>query len=288
MRNGKKMRWINCIVVLVIAVFLVLPFWNRPKTLQYDIVFLGDSIIGNLNGEDSITEMVGDELGKSTFNGAFGGTTFSSGDDSAQWGSVTNSQWSMVELADAIAYNDWKSQIGTMQYADYYGKVNAQSLYYFEERMKALSQIDFSQVEWLIIEHGTNDYNCGRRLDNPEDLYDDTTFGGAMRHSLEVLKEAYPDMQIVIMSPLYCEFGQEGEKKCYSWDWGYGTLEDYIQLEKEIASEYGILYMDAYSGSGIWEENAQNYLSDGLHPTAEGAEKIGRFVAGYLKELISE
>ncbi len=287
MKNSKKMLWINCIAVIVVGLFLVFSFLEKPKTEQYDIVFLGDSIIGNLSGSESVTEMVAERLGKSTFNGAFGGTTFSYGDE-LLWGSVTNTQWSMVKLAEAIAYNDWKSQIGTMQYADFYGEVNAQSLYYFEDRMKVLSEIDFSQVEVLVIEHGTNDYNCGRRLDNPENLFDITTFGGALRHSLKILKEVYPDMKIIIMSPIYCEFGQEGEKKCYSWDWGYGTLEDYIQLEQEIAEEYGVMYIDAYAGSGIWEENAREYLYDGLHLTAEGAEKLGEFVAESLEEMIAK
>lgn len=288
MKNSRKVLFLNCIVLIVFALFLVLPLWNRPKTVQYDIVFLGDSVIGNLAGNVSVTEIVEEKLGKNTFNGAFGGTTFSYGDDPMLWGSVTNRQWSMVKLADAIAYNDWKSPIGTMQYADFYGKVNAQSLYYFEDRMKELSAIDFSKVELLVIEHGTNDYNCGIKLDNPEDLYDITTFGGAIRHSLKVLKEAYPDLQIVIMSPVYCEFGMDGEKKCYSWDWGYGTLEDYIQLEKEIAAEYGVLYLDAYTGSGICEENAKICLADGLHLTEEGAGMLGDFIVTGLEVIIAE
>ena len=287
MKKGRKVLFLNCIVVLVVVVFLLLPFGDKPKTAQYDIVFLGDSIIGNFAGSESVTEIVEERLGKSTFNGAFGGTTLSCSDE-LMWGSVTATQWSLAELADAIAYNDWNSQRSTMQYASFYGDVNMQSLYYFEDRMKELSEVDFSGVEFLIIEHGTNDYNCGRVLDNPEDLYDITTFGGALRHSIKVLKEAYPDMQIVLMSPIYCELGEEREKKCDSWDWGGGTLDEYIQLEKEIAAEYGVLFMDAYTGSGIREDNAKEYLGDGLHLTAEGAEMLSDFVAKYLETIIGE
>ena len=163
MKKGRKGLFLNCIVVLVVVVFLLLPFGDKPKTAQYDIVFLGDSIIGNFAGSESVTEIVEERLGKSTFNGAFGGTTLSCSDE-LMWGSVTATQWSLAELADAIAYNDWNSQRSTMQYASFYGDVNMQSLYYFEDRMKELSEVDFSGVEFLIIEHGTNDYNCGRVL----------------------------------------------------------------------------------------------------------------------------
>lgn len=285
MKNSKKKLLINCIALLVAGLFFVLPFWDKPKTAQYDIVFLGDSIIGNNSGSESVPGIVAESLGKSTYNGAFGGTTFSYGDE-LKWGSVTNAQWSMVKLADAIAYNDWTVQTATMQYADVYSEVNSQALYYFEDRMKGLTEIDFSQVELLVIEHGTNDYNCSRRLDNPEDKYDITTFGGAIRHSLKVLQEAYPQMQIVLMSPIYCELGENREKLCYSWNSGYGTLEQYIELEKQIAQEFGVSYLDAYEESGIGEENAAVYLYDGLHLSKEGIRRLGDFVAEKLKLLL--
>lgn len=286
MKNGKAL-WLNCIMIVAVALFLVLPFLESPKTAAYDIVFLGDSVIGNDNGAGGVTTLVGEQLGKRVFNGAFGGTMCSLGTD-LSWGSVTSVQWSLVKLADAIAHNDWKSQLGTMNYADYYSDVNAQALYYFEDRMQALSEIDFEQVEVLVIEHGTNDYNSGRPLDNPEDLYDITTFGGALRHSLRALQEAYPEVTIVLLSPIYCEFGENGEKTCYNWDRGSGTLDAYVQLEEEIAQEYGVVFIDAYAESGIWEENAEEYLYDGLHLTEEGIEKLGQFIAEKLNRLVTQ
>lgn len=285
--KNKKVLWLNCITITIIALFLALPFFRTSKTTQYDIVFLGDSIIGNANGPSGVTAVVSEQLEKSVFNGAFGGTTCSLGTD-LSWGSVTSMQWSMGKLADAIAYNDWQSQLGTMNYADYYSDVNAQALYYFEDRMQELSRIDFDRAEVLVIQHGTNDYNSGRPLENPEDLYDITTFGGALRHSLRALQEEYPELTIVLLSPIYCEFGENGEKTCYNWDRGYGTLDAYVQLEKEIAQEYGVVFIDAYAESGIWEDNAEEYLYDGLHLTNEGMEKLGLFVAEKLSQVINQ
>lgn len=284
MKNSRSPLLINCITIVIVAMFLILPFLEKPSDTGYDIVFLGDSVIGNTTGTESVADIVAEDLGKRAFNGAFGGTTLSLGNE-LLWGSVTNAQWSMVRLAEAIAYEDWKSQIATMSYADSYREVNLQALPYFAERMQALSEIDFGQVEILVIEHGTNDYNCGRCLDNPEDKYDINTFGGAMRYSIELLQKAYPDLQIVLLSPIYCELGEKREIPSYIWNAGYGTLDDYVALEKEIAREYDVMFLDAYHESGIGEGNAKEFLYDGLHLTTQGTLMLGEYVAENLKEL---
>lgn len=280
MKINKEKLIINFIAVIIAVLFLVFPLIDMEPKARYDIVFLGDSIIGNANEDYSIPVIVEERLDMTAFNGAFGGTTMSF-EESAVWGSVTSSQWCMAKLADAIAYEDWQGQQASMNYADCYSKVNAQALYYFEERMEKLSHIDFEQVEVLIIEHGTNDYNCGRALDNPEDLYDTTTFGGALRYSLKVLQESYPHMQLVLLTPIYCEIE---EQPCYSLNFGYGTLDAFVQLEKQIAEEFGVVCIDAYNECGIWEENADQYLYDGLHPTEEGIALLGDFIADKLSE----
>lgn len=265
---------------MIAALFLILPLIHREERSQYDIVFLGDSIIGNVWDEHSIPNIVGEKLNKTVFNGAFGGALVSF-DGNAKWGSVTAPRWCMVRLADAIAYQDWKSQLAAMEYADYYSDINAQALSYFKERMKELSQIDFEKVEVLVLEHGTNDYNCGIALDNPQDPYDITTFGGALRYSLEVLQKRYPDLQIVLMTPLYCELNGGS---CTSLDFGYGTLDAFVKLEQQIAGAYGIVCIDAYHESGIRKENWENYLYDGLHPSKEGISLLGEFLAEQLEK----
>lgn len=284
MKNKGKQLVINCIAFVTAVLFLVLPFLEMPTNAGYDIVFLGDSVIGNTTGTESVASVVAEGLEKSTFNGAFGGTTLSLGNEML-WGSHTNAQWSMVRLAEAIAHKDWKSQTATMSYADSYSEVNLQALPYFADRMQALSEIDFSRVEVLVIEHGTNDYNCGRCLDNPEDKYDISTFGGAMRYSIELLQKAYPQLQIVLLSPIYCELGENREIPGYIWNAGYGTLDDYVALEKEIARDYDVMFLDAYHESGIGEENAKEILYDGLHLTTQGTLMLGEYVAEKLKEL---
>lgn len=269
----------------VVALFLVFTLYEKEKDLQYDIVILGDSIIGNVGTDGlSLTDYVEKAVGKSTFKGGLGGTSMSMQTDSL-WGSRSNMEWSMVKLATAMVSNDWKSQLAALAYADSYNGINNQVLPYFSETLNNLSRIDFSKVEILVIEHGTNDYGMGKHVDNGEDSYDITTFGGALRKSLKMLQKEYPDLRIVLMSPIYCNLGNEKQGHCYDTKYGEGGyLHEYVEKEKQIAEEFGVEWIDAYHTCGIWEENADIYLQDGLHLSPEGHKKMGEFLADYLNK----
>lgn len=268
--------------LLVVLALTVFSFWS-PKSLQYDMVFLGDSVVANV-GEDGLamTHYVAERTGKTVFKGAFGGTTMSVKDTEA-WGSAAGMEWSMAKLADAICYKDWKSQQATIAYAEAYRGINNQALSYFVETMETLEKIDFDKVETLVIEHGTNDYNRGTALDNPMELYDRSTFGGALRYSLRLLQKTYPKMRIVVMSPTYCVLGDG--KQCYNTKYGEGGyLDEYVALEKQIAEEFGVEWIDAYHHSGIREDNASEYLPDNLHLNAAGHKLLGEFLADYFEK----
>lgn len=281
----KKKNRIMYAMALVIALgFTILFLWDDKGHKQYDVVVLGDSIMANYAGDKHVTVVLENRLGKSVFNGAFGGTSLSS-NNAENWGSVANSEWNMIKLAEAICYRDWKSQKATMTYSDFYCDSSSQAIFFFRERMDTLSKIDFSQVETLIIEHGSNDYNGGVKLDNPQNPYDVTTFGGALRESLRLLQETYPQLRIVLMTPLYCYFGADAPRKCYEVSFGEGgTLDQYVELEKEIAKEFGVECINAYENSGIQEENAAMYIPDGLHLNFDGHVLVGNFLADYFEE----
>lgn len=286
MKIPTKKHMVMCaIAVLIVAGLLLVTFWKKDKPLTFEIVVLGDSIVGN-PVEDGATfpELLEEKLGVPVLNGGLGGTSMAMYYDK-MWSSMANTEWSMVKLAEAIAYDDWKSQKATMAYAESYSEVNNQALDYFTETMERLSNVDFSQVKLLVIEHGSNDYNAGRAVDNPEDPYDAATFGGALRKTLKLLQEAYPDMRILLVSPIYCALGENNNRKCYDTQYGSGGfLQEYVELEKEIAAEFGVEWLDAYHKSGIWEENATEYLLDYLHPNAKGHELLSDFLAEYLQE----
>ena len=256
---------------------------ENEKPYAHDIVFLGDSVIGNYAEPFGVTTVMEERLGRDVFNGALGGTSMSFIDE-VDWESVSSGQWSMVKLAQAIYTDDWTSQLSGVSYAEYYRDVIGQILDYFYERIHHLSQIDFSKVDILLIEHGTNDYNCGQPLNSTEDPFDVNTYAGALRTTLTLLQEKYPDLRIILVSPVYCEFVYNDGAKCYETDFGGGVLDDYVMMQKAVAEEYGVEWIDMYHGSGIWSDTIDIYTYDKLHLTDEGKQLIGDFISDYLKE----
>ena len=59
-----------------------------------------------------------------------------------------------------------------------------------------------------------------------------------------------------------------------------------MSLEQTIAKEFGVPFIDAYHNSGIGEENAKQYLADGLHLTDEGVLLYGEYVAEELEKIL--
>lgn len=279
MKNKKKnlLYWVIAVAVVACVLFGGLQLSDEKKV---DIVFLGDSIIGNVSYEIQGIDVVQEKTGMKVFNGAFGGACMSY----REWENVELEPllWCMAELSEAICYEDFKAQKAGMAHGSYYGLINHITPDYYANRMDELSNIDFSKVKILVIQHGTNDYNTGTPLDNENDPYDKTTFGGALRSSLKLFQEKYPSLRIIIMTPTYCELGEGRTAKCYNTNYGGGTLDQFVEKEKEIAKQFGVEVLDAYHNSGIWEDNADIYLDDGIHPSQEGQILLGEFISEYL------
>lgn len=283
MKSSFRKLFLLGIGALIAGTILVLANMQDDPKYEHDIVFLGDSLIGNYVYPFGVIDVMEERLGVDIYNGALGGTCMSFYTGNVRE-SVHSSQWSMVKLAQAIYAEDWTSQVTGASYSEHYRESAGQVLDYFYERILHLSQIDFSKVDILIIEHGTNDYNCGQVLESEEDPLDITTYAGALRTTIQLLTEKYPDLRIILVSPVYCEFVDANNAKCYETDFGGGVLDDYVQMQKTVAKEFGVEWIDAYYGSGIWSDNIDIYTYDKLHLTAEGKQLIGDLIADYLEE----
>lgn len=259
-----------------------LPAWKRDllgeEKSVYKIVCLGDSIFGQIRGETSITHIMEEILQEKIFNGAFGGSNMSRLDNSRSLAYPTDGL-SMAALAQAIGYDDFRVQRNVKIEA--YGNGTE----YFGETLEMLSGIDFQQVEVLFIEHGANDYHAEIPLINSADVYDTYTFGGALRMIIETLRERFPSLRIILVTPTY-SWSERLQLTCEEWNTGHGYLEDYVNLEIQIAEEYGIEVIDNYHDFYPHEEweDLRIYTTDGLHPNEAGREKIARRLADYLLE----
>ena len=273
----KNAYWAVSGVLFVLLAGAVMLFENSGKQ-TYTALFFGDSIVGNVRDETSITSLLEEELGVSIYNGAFGGSTLAKRETEERAASMANSI-SMVELADSMAAEDFSVQNA--------GITACTIMEYFPEAVYGFSGIDLNGVQVIFLEHGANDYQTGVPLDNPEDPMDIYTFGGALRYVLDVLRENRPDTKIVLCTPTFIWYIHDWED-CTTKDFGYGGLEAYVNLEIEIAGEYGVDVIDNYHDSGIGGagsafETWSEYTEDGLHLNEQGRQLIAGRIADYVR-----
>ena len=184
---------------------------------------------------------------------------------------------SMVSLSKAIVSGDFRIQKG------YETEENGTE--YFSETLAGLEQINFAEVEILVIEHGVNDYHAGEVISPKEDPCDEDTFVGAIRSTVEMLQKRYPDLRIVLVTPTYTWYTLL-DLTCEEYVRGGNLLEDYVNAEIAAAEEMGLEIIDLYHDVYPHEEWSDwtRYSLDGLHPNEEGRELLAGIIADYFLE----
>lgn len=125
-----------------------LPSYIPKSKKKLTIVNFGDSIFGNTQNHTSVSAQIAKKSGHTVFNGGFGGCHMST--HAAGW-----DRCSMYRLAEYIANKDFSSLVSATN-SGWSGMPN-----YFDETAKALSSIDFADVDVITISYGTNDYREG-------------------------------------------------------------------------------------------------------------------------------
>ncbi len=261
----------------VFVVLLCLSFnYDSGKDTDYRIVCLGDSNMSGTGFEVPIADNLEENLKVRVLNGAFGGTTMA---PVASKKTNYNSTLSMYNLAISICNQNFgmqKASIDALQRTDYAG--------YYKTHLEKLSNTDFDSVDILIIEHGINDYLNGTPIKNGRDAYDVTTFCGALRSSVTMLRNKYPDLRIILVTPAFCApYDDEGNARlCDEIQYGGGYLLDYVNAEIEVAEEMGLEIINLYEGLGIHGDNFTKYLHDGMHYNDMATKKAADIIAAYL------
>lgn len=265
------------IVVFLVLVLVLLGdrWWGKPSVVE-EYVLIGDSIFGQLQGEGAVTTLVEEQTGISVCNAAMGGTSLSYLGEVGHEG-YTKDVLSLEALSRAIAAGDFGAQQTV--------HIRENGTEHFDETIDYLSAIDFQQTKILFLCYGINDYHAGVPIENEKDPMDVRTFSGALRSALHFLKEAYPDMRIVLITPTYSWY--PGLKlTCQEYDLGGGNLEAYVEAQLAAAQECGVecidIFHDFYSHEQF--EDWKTYTSDGVHPNDRGREMLAEMLASYLEE----
>ena len=152
------------------------------------------------------------------------------------------------------------------------------------EVYNTLKSIDFSQVDVVCIMYDGSDYLNGSPMYNDNVFNDPITFTGNLAASVEVLRNTYPHIRFIVMSPTYA-YGLEEDGTYISSDIQiYGNqhyLSTYVIKQAEACSAMGVTFVDNLYGT-VHEDNADQYLSDHLHLNVDGRKKVAqRFLDAY-------
>ena len=273
--SGRKITYIVVSMMLIcICLWGYVKITGAPKK-QVDILFLGDSLIGQYRDETSIPYLVEKELGMTAFNGAFGGTSYAklNLEDKSTF---QKDGLNFPSLARAISYEDFGVQQSVY--------IRESATEHFPQVVDELEQIDARELKYLIIEYGMNDYFAGVPLENPKDGYDEYTVAGALRSALKVLRKSLPDLQIILISPTY-NWYLNTQENCENKDFGGGYMPEYVNTIAEVAAEFDVGYMDIYTDfyPNKTNQDAMIYTEDGVHPNPEGRKKIAEAIVDYIE-----
>jgi len=226
---------------------------------QIKIVVFGDSIWNADRGENGISEQVMEATGVKIYNCAIGGTTAAVKGESTAWDEWTSKSFNgMMYIANDV--------------------LSADELIGNDEAYNVIREVDFEDVDYVIVSYGLNDYFSDIPI-YPQEYYDLTSYVGALRHGIQKLKEEYPRLKFVLTSPTYCGWF-EGERQ-------FG-LDDYVEAARGVAEEFDTYFLDMYHALGDNPAEKSKYLEDGVHLTQEGLTVYANCVIDFLRNLPAE
>ena len=235
-----------------------------PDLSDKEIVFFGDSIMGNYHGPLSIPGESQSLSNSKAYNLGIGGTS-AIGD--------------FNELVDAFLENGSLPEI--------------EDEYFLSELNRFENEHDADKELYFVINYGVNDYFMGVpahvNTGSPYADYEYDSYESAMTDGIIKLKSAYPNAKICILSPIYTNFFEAGER--IMSDAG-SPLQDYRDIGKNKTEKYGTEWIDSLNLIEINEDNYEMYLLDEVHPNFDGiylmSDSIIRFIAGEKKEVKEE
>ncbi len=185
-------------------------------------------------------------------------------------------------------------------------------IYVQAQKLKA----EHPDVDAILIFAGTNDYNAGIPVgdffteetlevevkgpmiatrQHRQPVCADSTFCGRLNQAMRYLKTEFPDIQIVVMTPIHRGYAKFNEKNVQPDEYYCNAqglfLEDYVSIMLQAAAYWSIPVINLYASSGIVPVLPSNDLyiakpaNDRLHPSTEGQYRIAKFLQYQLPTL---
>lgn len=253
----------------------ILPLINAEGQIVNNdvssIVFFGNApFADDRASKDNLVSMIADETGAAVYNCSISGSHLSSQNYAFE---------ADTDPLDAYSFYWLATLMTTGANSDYFNRAAEQlgenTPDEADEVYEMLTTVDFSTVDVAVIMYDASDYLSGRYMYNDQNLTDITCFTGNLEAGIELLKEYYPNMRIIVLSPTYAYAVVDG-KYVSSDIYSIGTLDvlsTYVIKECESSSRQGVTFVDNLYGT-ITEDNADKYLSDNLHLNQKGRRLV--------------
>lgn len=153
----------------------------------------------------------------------------------------------------------------------------------FYERYAQMEQ----DYDLTIIFGGINDFNRSLPLGQFGNQ-GGVTFYGALNEMIAGLLTLNPDGELMCITPMKAWFSQKDYPHWDSRNAEGHRLVDYRNAIIMVAGYYSVPVLDLFSFSGISPDCdgvKELYLSDGLHPTRAGYQRIARKIAAFIEQL---
>ncbi|MFI3236958.1 MAG: hypothetical protein R3Y47_02880 [Lachnospiraceae bacterium] len=150
--------------------------------------------------------------------------------------------------------------------------------------LSSLQNMDFNNIDIITIMYDASDYYAVHGMYNRDDSTNITHFVGALEASISLIKEAYPHIQIIVLSPTYAYALDDDGNYIDSIITRYGEegpLCDYIHYQSESVYKMLCSYVDNFYGS-VNVNNADDYLEDHITLNQTGKELVtARFMEAF-------
>lgn len=152
------------------------------------------------------------------------------------------------------------------------------------------SNIINNSADVIVVFAGVNDYLAGgeKRYGDIYNKESDAGYCGAVRSFMKQLKLYFSNKEIFFVTTYNVS------KQSYATYTDVDTsldLNDFMQVQRNLAKEYGFHVIDIYSTGfmdGTVKENSDAYLADGLHPDDTGNIVLGEHIAAELALYFSQ
>lgn len=231
-----------------------------------NVLLLGNDPISDKTGAGSIASMVAGKTQANVTSAGFAGTCVAA-KNSIYSEDYPADAFSLSYLTMAMCGGDYSMQDNLLSA----GSVNAD----YASSLEVLKNTDYSKLDVLVFLYDASDYLQTRNLYDESNPSNTGTYTGALRVAATQIKEKYPHIRIIFMTPCFASVVAE-DGSYLSGDTtnlGCGTIPDYLLFSVDVGNECMFTVIDNYYGT-IIEDTASEYLTDNVHLNDKGREAV--------------